>query len=295
MSQHKPLNEQVMVITGASSGIGLCTAILASALGAEVVMVARSGELLEQLSSEINASGGTASFVAADVAERADVNKVVQEVIARHGRIDTWVNDAGVSIYGRLDDVLEADSRRLFDINFWGLVHGSLAALPHLRASGGVLINIGSEASESVLPLQGMYSASKHAVKGFTDNLRVETEQMDSSKVSIVLIQPTAVNTPYSEHAKNYLSREPRLPDPKIDPQQVAEAILEAAQQGGRDIRVGVMATLNISLSRLMPALADKLSHRLVQAQQQGRAPQHPQGTLYQSGGSGRIHGTAKH
>lgn len=295
MSQHKPLNEQVMVITGASSGIGLCTAILASALGAEVVMVARSAEVLQELSSEINVSGGSASFVVADVAERADVDLVVQEVIARHGRIDTWVNDAGVTIYGRLDDVAEADSRRLFDINFWGLVHGSLAALPHLRASQGVLINVGSEASESVLPLQGMYSASKHAVKGFTDNLRVESEQMDHSNVAIVLIQPTAVNTPYSEHAKNYLSREPRLPDPKIDPQQVAEAILAAAQHGGRNIRVGVMATLNISLSRLMPALADKLSHRLVQAQQQGRPPQHPQGTLYQSGGSGRIHGTAKH
>lgn len=295
MSKHKPLQEQVIVVTGASSGIGLCTAIMASALGATVVLVARSEDTLTQLAQEINASGGEALCVAADVSERSEVNKVVDQVLARYGRIDTWINDAGVSIYGRLDEVEEEDSRRLFDINFWGVVNGSLAALPHLRHSGGVLINVGSEVSESMIPLQGMYTASKHAVKGFTDALRVETEDVDESPVSITLIEPTAVDTPYPEHAKNYMSREPKLPDPMIDPQLVAEAILHAAQEGGRNIRVGLMASLNISLSKLMPALAEKLSARLVDKQQHVRPPQNPQGTLYKAGGSGHIHGTTRH
>ncbi|MCB5188299.1 SDR family NAD(P)-dependent oxidoreductase [Methylobacillus caricis] len=295
MSKHKPLHEQVMVITGASSGIGLCIAILASALGATVVLVARSEETLEQLTSEINASGGEAFCVAADVSERSEVDKVVDQVLAHYGRIDTWVNDAGVSIYGRLDEVGEEDSRRLFDINFWGVVNGSLAALPHLRHSGGVLINVGSEVSESMVPLQGIYTASKHAVKGFTDALRVEIEDVDESAVSITLIQPTAVDTPYPEHAKNYMTREPKLPEPMIDPQLVAEAILQAAQEGGRNIKVGMMATLNTSLNKFIPALAEKLSARLVDKQQQGRPPQNPQGTLYHAGGNGRIHGTVRH
>src|SRR6188472_3902570 len=122
----------------------------------------------------------------------------------RVARIDTWVNNAGVSIYGRLHEVSEADNRRLFDTNFWGVVNGSLVALPLLRREGGALINVGSEVSDAVVPLQGMYSASKHAVKGFTDALRVEVEGIDKAPVSITLIQPTAVDTPFPQRARNY-------------------------------------------------------------------------------------------
>jgi len=143
---------------------------------------------------------------------------VAQEAISRFGRFDTWVNNAGVSIYGRLDEVSEADSRRLFDTNFWGVVNGSLVALPYLRPNGGALINVGSEVSEAVVPLQGYYTASKHAVKGFTDSLRVEIEEVDEAPVSITLIQPTAVDTPFDEHGKNYMQNQPDLPTPMVDP-----------------------------------------------------------------------------
>ena len=180
-----------------------------------------------------------------------------QAAVDRFGRIDTWVNNAGVSIYGRLDEVTEEDSRRLFDTNFWGVVNGSLAALPHLKRQGGALINVGSEVSEAVVPLQGMYSASKHAVKGFTDALRVEIEDVDEAPVSITLIQPTAVDTPYPEHATNYMDKEPKLPTPMIDPEQVAEAILKAAVSGGRDVKVGAMAVMNTVLSKFLPSVAD--------------------------------------
>lgn len=289
----KPLNQQVIVLTGASSGIGLCTALLAAERGAKLVLVARSANTLADLVAQIRHIGGEAIDVVADVGERDEVLAVAQAAISHFGRIDTWINDAGVSIYGRLDEVSENDSRRLFDTNFWGVVNGSLAALPHLKAHGGALINVGSEVSDAVIPLQGMYSASKHAVKGFTDALRVEIENVDHARVSITLIQPTAVNTPYPQHAKNYMDKEPKLPTPQIDPRQVAEAILEAAVQGGRDVKVGSMSVLNTTVSKLMPSLADRMAAKQVERQQEDAAPRRPEGTLYQPGVTGSIYGHA--
>ncbi|MDB5852447.1 MAG: Short-chain dehydrogenase/reductase [Herminiimonas sp.] len=168
----KPLDQQVIVITGASSGIGLATAESAADQGAKLVLAARSEDTLAEIVAEINAVGGEAIDMVADVGVREQVERIAQAAIQRFGRIDTWINDAGASIYGRLDTVSEADSRRLFDTNFWGVVNGSLVALPHLIVQGGALINVGSEVSDAVIPLQGMYAASKHAVKGFTDALR---------------------------------------------------------------------------------------------------------------------------
>ncbi|WP_396614822.1 SDR family oxidoreductase [Lysobacter soli] len=292
MARHKPIERQVIVITGASSGIGLATALTAAEEGATVVMLARSEQTLAEIAEEIRASGGHALALTVDVGDADAVAEAVDRIVAEFGRIDTWVNNAGVSIYGSLDEIGLEDARRLFDTNFWGVVHGSLAALPHLRRENGALINVGSEVSEAVVPLQGMYTASKHAVKGFTDALRVEVENVDRSGMSVVLIQPTAVNTPFPEHARNYMSREPKLPDPQIDPAQVAAAIIEAAQSGGRDIKVGSMARLNVMASRLMPRVADRLSARQVDKQQLDEAPIRPQGTLYEAGQAGRVHGS---
>lgn len=299
MSIHlKPLDRQVVVLTGASSGIGLCTARQAAERGACLVLVARSTEVLDRLAAELNGNAidgkRRAVVVAADVSDRRQLEEVPRVAIDTFGRIDTWINNAGVSIFGRLDQVDEKDSRRMFDINFWGVVNGSLIALPHLKREGGALINLGSEASDAVIPLQGMYSASKHAVKGFTDALRVEIEDVDKSPVSITLIQPTAVNTPYPEHARNYMDQEPKLPDPMIDPEDVARAILKAATEGGRDIKVGSMSVLNTTMSKIMPSVADKMSARQVDRQQKWEDPKHPQGTLYEPGHSGRTHGRAE-
>jgi short-subunit dehydrogenase len=287
----KALDQQVIAITGASSGIGLCTALLAAERGAKVVLIARSDETLADAVAVIEERGGHALAVHCDVSSRDAVDSAVLQAIGAFGRIDTWINNAGVSIYGRLVDVSEEDSRRLFDVNFWGVVNGSLAALPALQASGGTLINVGSEVSEAVVPLQGMYSASKHAVKGFTDALRVELEHVEKAPVQVVLIQPTAVHTPFPEHARNYMDWEPKLPDPRITPQQVAEAILQAAVEGGRDIKVGAMATMNTMMSTLLPALGDRLAARQAGNQQKNIPPQRPAGTLYDAGGEGRIAG----
>jgi NADP-dependent 3-hydroxy acid dehydrogenase YdfG len=286
----KPLDQQVIVITGASSGICLATALAAAHQGACVVLAARSGETLDDIVGQINAEGGQAIAVQVDVANRAQVEELARRAIERFGRIDTWVNGAGVSIYGRLDEVDERDSRRLFDTNFWGVVNGSLAALAHLRRNGGALINVGSEASEAAVPLQAMYSASKHAVKGFTDGLRLELEA-DKAPVSVTLIQPTAVDTPYPEHAANYLAQEPKLPSPLIEAEKVASAILDAATSPTRSTKVGTMAVLNTTMAKFMPALADVMARQQIGRQQRDEAPHAREGTLYRAGESGRIQG----
>lgn len=288
----KPLDQQVIVITGASSGIGLATAEAATDQGAKLVLASRSEETLADIVAEINAAGGEAIYVVADVGDRKQVEQIAEAAISRFGRIDTWINDAGGSIYGRLDEVSEADNKRLFDTNFWGVVNGSLVALPHLRVHGGALINVGSEVSEAVIPLQGMYSASKHAVKGFTDALRVEIEELDKAPISITLIQPTAVNTPFPQHAKNYMDKEPKLPTPQIDPHQVAKAILHAATKATRDIKVGMMAKVNTNMQNILPALAQKLEARQASRQQYDEAPRNPDGALYQAGGAGQVYGS---
>lgn len=290
----KPLDQQVMVITGASSGIGLATALAAARKGANLVLAARSTETLQEIVDQIRTAGVDAIAVGCDVAEQGDVERVADAAVGRFGRIDTWVNNAGVSIYGRLEEVDEEDSRRLFETNFWGVVHGSLAALPVLRRNGGALINVGSEVSEAVVPLQGMYSASKHAVKGFTDALRVEVQEVDEAPVSITLIQPTAVDTPYPQHARNYMDREPKLPEPMIDPNEVAEAILEAATRPTRDKKVGAMSVVNTMMSKVVPGAGEKQSAKRVTQQQYAEPPRHPEGVLYQASEAivaGRIHG----
>jgi short-subunit dehydrogenase len=288
----KDLNEQVVVITGASSGIGLATVQAMAEEGAMLVLAARSEETLADIVAEIEAGGGEASYVVADVGDRAQVERIAQQAIARFGRIDTWINNAGGSIYGRIGEVSEEDNKRLFDTNFWGVVNGSLVAVSHLSTRGGALINVGSEVSDAVVPLQGMYSASKHAVKGFTDALRVEVQELDKAPVSITLIQPTAVDTPFPQHARNYMDQEPKLPTPQIDPHKVAQAIVKAATKATRDVKVGMMAKVNTAVHQVLPALAQKMEAKQAGRQQYDEAPRDPQGALFRPGGTGQVYGS---
>ena len=293
----KPIDQQVIVITGASSSIGLATAKLAAERGAKVVLAARSEETIEGIANSIDSSRGEAIAVRCDVSNRADVQQLAEAAVERFGRIDTWVNNAGVSIYGRLDEVSEEDSRRLFETNFWGLYYGSLVALPHLKERGGALINVGSEVSEGVIPLQGMYSTSKHAVKAFTDALRIEIQQLDEAPVSITLIQPTATDTPFPQHAKNYMEREPKLPTPLDEPEDVAEAILNAAVKPTRSKKVGALSKINTMTAKLAPSAGDRMAAKQGLRQEYDEPPRHPEGTLDQPGelvgaNAGHVHGS---
>ncbi len=287
----KKLNEQVIVITGATSGIGLATAETAAKKGAQLVLAARSLHTLDGLVQKLVAAGGKAIAVPCDVSDRRQVENVAEQAITHYGRIDTWINNAGQGLYGRLETVSDEDSRRLFDINFWGVVYGSLAALPHLRKNGGALINLGSEVSESYVPLLGMYTATKHAVKGFTDALRVEVERVDQAPVSITLIQPTAVNTPFPQHARNYMEQEAKLPTPMLEPQKVADVILAAAAKPTREKRVGFKAKLNTTVAMLAPGLADRLSAKEVRNMQYDQPPRHPEGALNQPSEATQVTG----
>jgi NAD(P)-dependent dehydrogenase (short-subunit alcohol dehydrogenase family) len=168
-----PIQEQVIVITGASSGIGLVTAMQAARRGARVVLVARNQGDLREAVDRIRAQGGRAIDVVADVADPQQVDRVAEEAMREFGRIDTWVNNAAVSMYGRLVETPIQDLRRQMDVNYWGQVYGSLAAVRRLRHRGGALINVGSALSDRAIPLQGNYCASKHALKAFTDALRM--------------------------------------------------------------------------------------------------------------------------
>jgi NAD(P)-dependent dehydrogenase (short-subunit alcohol dehydrogenase family) len=254
----KPLNEQVIVITGASSGIGLATAKRAARRGAQVVLVSRDEEDLAGAVREIQEHGARAVHFVADVADQAAMQRVARDVVVQFGRIDTWINNAGVTVYGLIEEVPTEDARRLFETNYWGVVNGSLAALPHLRSGGGALINLGSVLSDTGYPLQGHYTASKHAVKGFTDSLRLEVEK-SGAPVCITLIQPAAIDTPYPEHAKNHLGFEAKHMPPVYAPEVVAKAILHCAERPERNVLVGGSGKVFSTSEKFAPRLFDRM------------------------------------
>lgn len=287
----KPLRDQVIVITGATSGIGLATARKAAAHGARLVLAARNNEVLTSLVEEITSNGGAAIAVVADVGIEADVQRIADAAIERFDGFDTWVNNAGISTYGPLLEVQLEDQRRVFDTNYWGVVYGSLIAARHLRDRGGALINIGSILSDRAIPIQGVYSASKHAVKGFTDALRMELEQ-EKAPVAVTLIKPSTIDTPYKEHAKSYLDQAPTNPPPIYSANLVADAVLHAAQHPLRDLIVGGGGRLLTLVGALAPRLTDKLMEsRATRLQHSGEpASDRDRSSLYSHGEDGAVH-----
>ncbi len=269
MIRLKPLAEQTVVITGASSGIGRVTAIQAARRGARVVLTGRDEAALRDVAETIATRGGTARHLAGDVGRREDVEAVAALANAEFGGFDTWVNNAGVAMFSRLDETVEEDARRLFDTNFWGTVHGSLTALKTLKAAGGALVNVGSIAGDFGVPVQGMYSASKHAVRAFTDTLRIELEA-EGAPVSVTLVKPAAVATPIIGNVGNTTGREAKLPAPHYAPEEVAHAILYAAEHPQRDIYVGGTGRLMSLFAQAAPHLADKVSARFGEEAQLG-------------------------
>ena len=290
----KSLPEQVVVITGASSGIGLATAKSAAAQGARVVLVSRNGEVLAQVEQQIRADGGEAIHVVADVGNREDLQRVADTAIARYGGFDTWVNNAGLGIVGRLEEVSDEDNHRLFQTNFWGLVYGSLIAVKHFKTRGGArrgsLINLGSVVSEVALPMQGMYSTTKHAIKGFTDALRTELLE-EKAPVAVTLIQPAAINTPFPNHARNYSGSEPDLPPPVYPPEEVAHAILQAAVHGHHHIFVGGAGKLMAAMAHRFPQLMNLVGVSFIPQTFRDEPPRDPAGALHQAGKDGQVHG----
>jgi short-subunit dehydrogenase len=262
------------------------TAREAAKRGAKLVLAARAEDALRQLVEELNSSGGEAAYVVADVGREEDVRRIAEKAVERFGGFDTWVNNAGVSIYGKIAETAVEDMRRLFETNFWGMVYGSLVAVEQLRRRGGALVNVGSTVSDRAIPLQGVYSASKHAIKGFTDALRMELEE-EGAPVSVTLVKPAAIDTPYTKHAKNLMEKEAALPPPVYAPDAVAEAILHCAQTPVRDVFVGFGGKAMSVMEKYMPRLGDKVMETLMfDAQKQDEpARERGDGGLYEASG----------
>ncbi|BCS33762.1 glucose a-dehydrogenase YxnA [Luteitalea sp. TBR-22] len=266
------MKDQVLVITGATSGIGLATARLAARRGARVVLVGRDRDALDRVVGELDryATGRRVALgCVADVADADQVMQVMKAAEAAFGQVHTWVNNAGVSVYGRVTDVPLEDQRRLFDVNVWGVVHGCRAAVRHFGARGGVIVNVGSIASDLALPLQGAYSASKHAVRAFSDALRLEVTEA-GLPIAVCLVKPSAIDTPFFDHARNYMAFDVEAPPPLYSADVVARAILRCAERPVREITVGGVGRAITLSGALAPRLTDAWMRRLMFRAQQG-------------------------
>jgi len=253
----KQLNEQVVVITGASSGIGRATALEFAAKGARVAVAARNADALDSLVDEIRAAGGQAIAVPTDVTDEAQVHELATRTEAAFGRIDTWVNNAGVGLYATVEDTTAEEFDRVMRVNFLGQVHGVQAALgPLRRAGGGTIIGLASVEGERTMPLHGAYSASKRAVRGLYDALRMELAEA-GEPIAVTTILPAAIDTPFFEHSRSKIGALPKPPPPVYAPELVAGAIVRAATKPTREVPVGGAAVGFFQGQRVSPALTD--------------------------------------
>lgn len=288
----KPLDQQVVVITGASSGIGLATARRLGQRGASLVLAARNAEALAGIAEDLRGYGVRVEHVEADVGVEADVRRIAEVAVEKFGGFDTWINDAGTSIYGKQWDTPIEDARRLFDTNYWGVVYGSLEAVTHLRERGGALITVGSVLSDFSIPEQGTYCASKHAVKGFTNALR---EEVVGAKlpISVTLIKPSAIATPFPEHAASYMDSPGKLPPPLYAPELVADAIMHACEHRVRELTVGSAGKAQTLMFNWAPWAAEPLFGLVGTLMQKEKTEVHGgKINLHEAGTGGRAHGT---
>jgi short-subunit dehydrogenase len=271
----KAISEQVIVLTGATSGIGLATARMAAERGAKVVLSSRNEDELRALTEDIRQKGGEAIFVKVDVTKFEDLMRLRDEALKAFGRIDTWINNAGTSLYGYLMDTPIEDERQLFETNFWGTRLGCQVAVDCMKQSGGTIINLGSEVSVAAQPLLGIYSATKHAVKAMTEALRSELRDRDIP-IEVSLVRPTAIDTPFAEHATNDLKvGEPSLPSPLYSPDVAAEAILKCAENPQRDVYVGGPAKLSAIIDTFFPQVKDMVAETRMKEMKKGTETPH--------------------
>lgn len=231
---------------------------MAAERGAKVVLVSRDADALVRIVREIEEAGGQAEFATADVGDLRDVQRAAAKAVERFGRIDTWVNDAGVAIYAKLVDTPMLEHEEMVGTNYFGVVNGSLTAVEHLQREGGALITVASIAADIATPIMGAYAATKHAVKAYTQSLRMELIA-DRIPISVTLIKPGGIDTPIAQHAANHVEGEAMIPPPVYAPEIVAEAILDAAVTPRRDVTVGGGARLQVLVGTHFPKLLDAM------------------------------------
>jgi NAD(P)-dependent dehydrogenase (short-subunit alcohol dehydrogenase family) len=257
----KPLSEQVVVVTGASSGLGRAIARGAGERGAKVVVTARNEHALENCVAEIGRAGSEALAVPADCAEREQVERVVASAVERFGRIDTYVANAIVTVYSEAARLEPEELRRVMDVNFFGVVYGFWAALPHLRASGGTFLHVSSALAYRGIPLQAAYCASKAGLRAFLESARVE-EQKTGTGVAVSLVLPGAINTPQFDRDRQKIGYQPQPVPPIYQPEPFAEATLRCAERPVRELPVGWGAQKLLWGQKLAPRAGDWVLRR---------------------------------
>ena len=257
MIRLRPLSEQVVVVMGASSGIGRETARQLAERGAAVVVSARDTHALETLVSEIDSGGGRALAVPADASDLGQVEGVAERTVQAFGGLDTWVHAAAVAVYGRFEDTTVEEFRRVVEVNLLGPVHGAKSALPHLRRRGqGAFICVSSIEARRSFPYHSAYAAAKHGVDGFLEALRVELFQ-EGVPIAVTNVLPGSINTPLFDKSRTKLGGKP-MPMPTISqPETSAQVILHATEHPARDLLVGGAAKGLLLTQRLSPRLLD--------------------------------------
>ena len=250
-----PPPARVVVITGASSGIGRCTALLFARRGWHVGLVARGAAGLQAATHEITNAGGTARWAAADVADPAALEHAARQLQNQLGTADVWVNCAGNGVYGPFMRVPEPEFRRVTEVTYHGTVNGTRTALRGMRARDcGTVVNVCSAIAFHGMPLLSSYSGAKHAVQGFTEAVRADL-QAEGSRVRVCLVYPPAANTPFFSHAATHMPLPPRPMKPVYQPEVVAAGVLHAALSGRAEVPIGGVTVLFAFAARWAPGL----------------------------------------
>jgi NAD(P)-dependent dehydrogenase (short-subunit alcohol dehydrogenase family) len=257
--QLKPINQQVVALVGASSGIGRATALEFAKRGAKVAVAARSRSGLDSLVDEIHQFGGEAIAIPADVADFEQVKAIADKTVERFGRLDTWVHLAATNVFAPFEQITPVEFQRVIEVSLMGQVYGAMVALPHLRQTGqGALIHVSSVEARRSLPFQSPYSASKHGIEGFLDSLRVEL-QHEGAPISVTNVMPAVINTPFYNKGMTKLGVKPTGVPPYYQPDLVARSILHVAEHPTRDIIVGDVGRILDVLQKLSPHFVDWL------------------------------------
>lgn len=257
--QLKPINQQVVSVVGASSGIGREAALKFARKGAKVMVSARSQPALESLVAEIRSFGGDAAYCVADVQEFEQVKAIADQTVNTFGRLDTWVHTPAIGMFATFDNTTPEEFKHVIEVDLLGQVYGAMAALPHLKQEGrGALIHVSSMEGIRALPYQSAYGAAKHGIEGFVEVMRLELMH-DKWPISVTSVKPAVINTPFWNNAKTKIGVKPMGIPPFYQPDLVADSILYAAEHPTRDLLVGDVAKILDFIQRLSPNLMDNL------------------------------------
>jgi NAD(P)-dependent dehydrogenase (short-subunit alcohol dehydrogenase family) len=261
----RKIRDSVIVITGASSGIGRATALDFARRGSTVVVAARREQPLREVATECERLGGRALAVPTDVTDEGAVRQLARRAVESFGRIDVWVNNAAVSLFARFEEAPPEAYRRVIETNLFGYIHGARAALPYMREQGsGVVINNSSMVGKVGQPYTSAYVLSKWAIRGLAECLRMELSLDDAKDVHVCTILPASIDTPIFQHAANYTGRATKAMRPVYDADKVARAIVGLAERPRREVMVGSAGRM-IALQRLLaPAVAERMLARQV-------------------------------